>query len=109
MAQGISNAGVKRLISGNGGTNPMWRQDGKELYYIDLDGKLMAVTISAGSAFQAGVPKFLFPAPLRGAQRPGRERWAPSPDGKRFLFLVPRTQEPAPLTAVLKWQAGLKK
>ena len=109
LPQGISNAGVKWLISGNGGTSPMWRQDGKELYYIDLDGKLIAVTISAGSGFQAGVPKVLFQAPPVGAQKPGMARWAPSPDGKRFLFLVPEKQEAAPLTVVLNWQAGLKK
>ena len=109
LPQGISNAGVKWLISDNGGSSPMWRQDGKELYYIDLDGKLIAVTISAGSGFQAGVPKVLFQAPPVGAQKPGMARWAPSPDGKRFLFLVPETQEAAPLTVVLNWQAGLKK
>jgi hypothetical protein len=58
-------AGGKWLISENGGSSPMWRQDGKELYYIDLDGKLMAVSVTAGSDFQAGVPKALFQAPPR--------------------------------------------
>jgi hypothetical protein len=61
----------------------------------------MAATLSAGSALQAGVPKVLFQAP------PGA--WAPSPYGTRFLFLVPETQEAAPFTIVLNWQAGLKK
>jgi eukaryotic-like serine/threonine-protein kinase len=98
-----SAGGDKRLISENGGSSPMWRQDGKELYYIDLDGKLMAVSLTAGSDFQAGVPRVLFQTPPRA---PG---WAPSPDGKRFLFLVPETQESAPFTVVLNWQAGLKK
>ena len=95
----------KWLISNNGGHNPMWRQDGKQLYYIDLDGKLMAVSLAAGSEFEAGVPKTLFQALPRG----DFAAWAPSPDGKRFLFLVPETQEAAPLTVVLNWQAGLKK
>ncbi len=95
----------KWLISNNGGHNPMWRQDGKELYYIDLDGKLTAVSLAAGSEFEAGVPKTLFQALPRG----DFATWAPSPDGKRFLFLVPETQEAAPLTVVLNWQAGLKK
>jgi Tol biopolymer transport system component len=106
LREGISNAGAKRLISSNGGDSPMWRQDGKELYYIDLDGKLMAVNVAAGSDFQGGVPKALFQAPP-GAS--GVTRWAPSPDGKRFLFLVHKGQEGAPLTVVLNWQAGLKK
>ncbi len=95
----------KWLISNNGGHNPMWRQDGKELYYIDLDGKLMVVSLAAGSEFEAGVPKTLFQAPPGAAGA----RWAPSPDGKRFLFLVPEAQEAAPLTLVLNWQSGLKK
>jgi serine/threonine protein kinase len=103
LRDGISNIGSKQLISVNGGSSPMWRQDGKELYYIDLDGKLMAVTLKAGSVLQASVPRVLFQAPPR---VPG---WAPSPDGKRFLFLVPEAQEGAPFTVVLNWQAGLKK
>jgi Tol biopolymer transport system component/predicted Ser/Thr protein kinase len=107
---GTSNAGGKWLISENGGTSPIWRQDGKELYYIAPDGKLMAVTVSAGSSFQAGIPKVLFQAPPSGG--PGQvfpPKLAASPDGKRFLFLVPEKQEAAPLTVVLNWQAGLKK
>jgi eukaryotic-like serine/threonine-protein kinase len=100
-----SAGSVKWLISSNGGGSPMWRQDGKELYYLDLEGKLIAVSIVAGSDFQADAPKALFQAPPGAAG----SRWAPSPDGKRFLFLVPETQEQAPLTVVLNWQAGLKK
>ena len=61
----------------------------------------MAVKLTLGSAFQAGVPTRLF-------QAPGIS-YSPSPDGKRFLFLVPQAQEEMPLTVVLNWQAGLKK
>jgi Tol biopolymer transport system component len=107
VPRGISNADGKWLISDHGGTSPMWRKDARELYYIDLDGRLMEVAISTGSAFQAGVPKFLFQAPPRAPD--GWTTWAPAADGKRFLFLVPETREPAPLTVFLNWQAGLKK
>ncbi len=99
------SSGAKWLISNNGGDSPMWRQDGKELYYIDLEGKLMAVSLTTASDFQAGAPKALFHAPAEAAAG----RWAPSPDGKRFLFLVPETRDAVPLTVVLNWQAGLKK
>jgi eukaryotic-like serine/threonine-protein kinase len=109
LLQGTANVGAKWLISDKGGSSPMWRQDGKELYYIDLEGNLNAVTISAGAAFQAGVPKVLFRAPQGRVQKPGMTRWSPSPDGKRFLFLVPEKQDAAPLTVLLNWQAGLKK
>jgi hypothetical protein len=86
-------------VSANGGSSVTWGQDGK-LYYIGLDGKLMAVKLTLGSVFQAGVPTALF-------QAPGTS-YSPSPDGK-FLFLVPQAQEEVPLTVVLNWQAGLKK
>jgi len=110
LPQSISNAGGKQRISDTGGSSPMWRKDGKALYYIGGDGKLTVVTISAGSStFQAGAPNPLFTVPPRGPQKPGMTRWAPSPDGKRFLFLVPEVREAAPLTVVLNWQAGLKK
>jgi serine/threonine protein kinase/Tol biopolymer transport system component len=109
VGQGISSAGGKWLISGNGGSSPMWRQDGKELYYIDLDGKLMEVSLTAGSDFKAGVPRVLFQAPPRVSGDSVIAQWAPSPDGKRFLFLVPEAQETPPFTVVLNWQAGLKK
>jgi eukaryotic-like serine/threonine-protein kinase len=105
VGQGISSAGGKWLISENGGSSPMWRQDGKELYYIDLDGKLMAVSVTAGSDFQAGVPRVLFQAPIGVSGG----RWAPSPDGRRFLFLVPEAPGAVALTVVLNWQAGLKR
>jgi hypothetical protein len=111
LGQGISNNGVRWLISDNGGTSPMWRQDGKELFYIDLEGRLMAVSISAGSTFRAGVPTVLFRTPQRAAQpgHPGMRWWSPSPDGKRFLFLVPEGSQESPITVVLNWQAALKK
>jgi len=109
LGEGISNAGGKRLISENGGWDPNWRQDGKELYYIDLDGRLMAVKLTTGSVFQAGVPRVLFQAPPPGTGDLGLPRWEPSPDGKRFLFLVPETPGGVPFTVVLNWQAGLRK
>ncbi|MGO9012446.1 MAG: protein kinase domain-containing protein [Bryobacteraceae bacterium] len=109
LGEGISNAGGKRLISESGGWDPIWRQDGKELYYIDLDGRLMAVKLTTGSVFQVGVPRVLFQAPPLGTGDLGLPRWQPSPDGKRFLFLVPETPHEVPFTVVLNWQAGLKK
>lgn len=109
LGQGISSVGGKWLISENGGSSPMWRQDGKELYYIDLEGKLMEVSLTAGSEFKASVSKALFQALPRVSGAAILGQWAPSPDGKRFLFLVPEAQDTPPFTVVLNWQAGLKK
>ena len=111
LGKGISNSGAKWMISRNGGHSPAWRQDGKELYYMDLDGKLMAVKVTGGSVFQASVPRVLFQTRPGGPSTTGLHSWAPSPDGKRFLFLAPETQgeDGAAFTVVLNWQAGLKK
>ncbi len=66
-AMSVFPAGTgKWLIPTNGGSEPHWRRDGRELYYLAPDGKLMAVEVKTGSAFQAGVPRALFDA--RGRQ-----------------------------------------
>jgi Tol biopolymer transport system component len=87
-------------VSPNGGGSPRWGQDGK-LYYIGLDNKLITMKLALGTAVQPGTPTELFTAPS--------SDWEPSPDGKKFLFLVPQQQQPTPLTVVLNWQAALKK
>jgi Tol biopolymer transport system component len=109
LQQGISNIGPQRLVSANGGFSPMWRRDGKELFYNDLDNRLMSVPVTTGSVFQAGAPQVLFQLPRRDGDAFIPPRWSPSPDGKRFLFVAPTTQEGVPFTVVLNWQAGLKK
>ena len=58
------NGGSKIPISRDGGSQPRWRSDGKELFYSSLDGKLMAVDMSGGIIFKAGVPKTLFQVPV---------------------------------------------
>jgi Tol biopolymer transport system component len=102
-----SDTGGKWLISTEGGRGPRWRGDGKELYYIAPDWKLMAVEIATKPVFRAGVPKVLFQTPLSAAQ--SVFAWDVTPDGKRFLFPTPAEQTTVPFTVVLNWQAGLKK
>src|SRR5262249_12095065 len=69
-------SGGKWQISTAGGVTPRWRADGKELFYISLDRKLMAVDITAAAKFEAGIPRPLFtmritrPNMLNGAYRP---------------------------------------
>ncbi|HUJ80623.1 MAG TPA: hypothetical protein VLW83_02005, partial [Candidatus Acidoferrales bacterium] len=105
-----SDAGGKWLISTGGGIQPRWRGDGKELYYLALDGKLMAVDIATNPVFRAGLPRALFQAPPDTGGIAGVHAWGLTPDGKRFLFLAPVEQATqAPFTVVLNWQAGLKK
>jgi eukaryotic-like serine/threonine-protein kinase len=103
-AQGSWDVGGKWLISKGGGTNPRWRGDGKELFYVASDGKLMAVDISAKPVFKAGAPRPMFQLP------PGFIGGDVTADGRRFLIGVPVAQSASvPFTVLLNWQATLKK
>jgi len=87
-------------ISTSGGTNPYWRGDGKELFFVSGN-KLMVVSVSSGTEFQAGTPQPLFE--IDGTN------YAPSKDGQRFLVSVVTEKAPAPpINVVLNWTAGLK-
>jgi eukaryotic-like serine/threonine-protein kinase len=100
------DAGGKWQVSYGGGTEPRWSADGKELYYMTLDWKLMAVDVTTKPTFQAGTPKLLFQAPPQSEATAGDY----TVDGKRFLFVAPAAETAqASLTVVLNWQAGLKK
>ncbi|HXQ25320.1 MAG TPA: protein kinase [Candidatus Acidoferrales bacterium] len=107
-AGATSGAGTKVLISTEGGSDPRWRGDGKELYYVSSDGTLTAVDVTTSPRFQAGVPKALFRVPPASGF-PTPYSWDLAPGGKRFLFPAPPEQDTIPFTVVLNWQAGLKK
>jgi eukaryotic-like serine/threonine-protein kinase len=93
----------KWLVSNGGGGSPLWRGDGKELFYLSPGGMVMAVAVNVIGVFQAGVPKALFKVPL------GVINWDVTPDGRRFLFAAPSATAARPFfTVVLNWQAGLK-
>jgi len=107
-----SVGGGKWLISSGGGTDPRWRDDGKEIFYLTSDGKVMAVELSTGPALQAGVPRVLFQGPPLispfGVSMPSQ--WGVTSDGKRFLFEVPAASgAPTQFTVVLNWPSLLKK
>ncbi len=104
-------SGGKWQISTTGGIHPRWRADGKELYFISNDNKLMAAEVKPGSGFEAGVPKTLFDlAPLRVSNSPFSSGYSVSAAGERFLF-VTQGQEVANLqyTVVVNWLAEAKK
>ena len=95
-------------VSTNGGYEPRWRGDGREIYYLSDDRKLMAVSVGAGPSFD--VPKALFQTRTLVGIDVIRTSYVPSRDGRRFLI---NTQSgdpvPTPITVVLNWTAGLKK
>jgi serine/threonine protein kinase/Tol biopolymer transport system component len=108
MAGGApSGAGSKWQISTAGGTEPGWRGDGRELFYLSPDLKLTAVEIkTAGDTFQAGVPRPLFQTRAAG----NAPRYDVTSDGQRFFVVTSAdVAASAPLTVVTNWQAGLKR
>jgi Tol biopolymer transport system component len=94
-------AGGKWLISNGGGSGPRWRSDGRELYYLSLNNRVMAVGIATTPAFRQEKPQAL------GLVVDGD--WDFSADGKHFLAPALKNSKPEPFTVVLNWQAGLKK
>jgi eukaryotic-like serine/threonine-protein kinase len=101
----------KWKVSTDGGENPNWRSDGKELFYLDPGGRLFAVPVQNSgpkSGFAMGTPTVLFDMRLSGDDRrqPG---YRVAPDGKRFLVNVIRERgADSALMLVTNWQALLK-
>ncbi len=102
---GSAGSGGQWQISTGGGQLPSWRRNGKELFYLAEDGKLMAVDLKAGATFEAGVPRALFQA-----RAAGLRSYDVASDGQRFLINTPLEESAAaPLTVVINWPAGLKR
>jgi serine/threonine protein kinase/Tol biopolymer transport system component len=92
-------------VSQDGGSQPLWRADGKELFYIDADGRLVAVPVAAGPTFEQGRSQVLFETRVPALLAPFRIGYAVSPDGQRFLLNNIRSDaEPVAITVVLNWR-----
>jgi serine/threonine protein kinase len=111
--QSFPTSGGKWQVSTGGGAQPQWRHDGKELFYLAPDRKIMAVEVNgAGPTFIPGIPKplfearfsTLFPGP------PGASYYAVTDNGQRFLVnTLAADSALTPFTVVLNWTAGLKR
>jgi Tol biopolymer transport system component len=100
--------GNREQVSTNGGAQVRWRRDGKELFYVALDGRLMSVPIQMNAAtktLEAGIPTPLFTTRVGGAVQAGNsQQYVVSADGQRFLMsAITETHTPA-ITVVLNWR-----
>ncbi len=96
---------AKFQISTGGGSHPDWSRDGRELYYVSAEGKLMVTSLTLGA--DSVVPSAARELFVVSVGMPGQP-YAVAPDGKRFLVLTP-TGGSQPLEVVVNWPALLKK
>jgi dipeptidyl aminopeptidase/acylaminoacyl peptidase len=95
-------------ISINGGYEPRWRSDGREIYYLSLDRTLMAVPVTSG-AKPFGVPRPVFQTDVHAGVNVLRTHYVPNRDGTRFLVHTrSRDLAPVPITVVVNWTAALQ-
>jgi eukaryotic-like serine/threonine-protein kinase len=101
------NPRSKTRISSDGGDYPEWGPDGRHLFYVSLDGKLMSSTLKpGGGSLEPSAARELFGMP--GVQLSGYP-YEVAPDGKRFLILATPRNSVQPLTVIVNWPALLKK
>jgi Tol biopolymer transport system component len=98
--------GGTRPISTSGGSQPRWRADGKEIFYIALDEKLMAadVTVKDGEIQPGEVRPLFGPLPIGNGYQ-----YDVSADGEHILVVTPRQNASEPLALVQNWTALLRK
>jgi Tol biopolymer transport system component len=100
--QPFPGPGGKWKVSVAGGLAPRWRGDGREIYYLTPEGKVMAIPISLAPSFQPGPPVVLFSKRNAG--------WDAAADGQRFLInSLPEDTGSPPLTMLINWTALLTK
>jgi serine/threonine protein kinase/Tol biopolymer transport system component len=106
--QAFAGGQGKRLVSKGGGTEPHWRADGRELFYVSADRRLSVVPTTIGPAFEAGTPATLFEVNVRELVLTSNKRYDVTPDGQRFVVVeLTGRVSPSALTVVVNWSALL--
>ena len=101
--------GGRWQISSNGGRQPAWSADGKEIFFLNGEAEMMAVPVESGRAhFKPGIPERLFSTRIEPDS--AARLYDVSPDGRRFLLAQPVEQAGSePLTLILNWQSLINK
>lgn len=98
----------KWQVSSGGGDQPRWRGDGKELFYLSSDVKMMAVPVKTGANFDAGTVTALFQAnPREMFATSEMFAYDVSKDGQKFLINSQRKTAVTPMSIVLNWSSKL--
>jgi serine/threonine-protein kinase len=106
----VSGSGEKWQVSTDGGNEPVWPHNGRELFYRRGD-RMMAVDLAAGTAFTAGKPHLLFEGQFQAGNSIGRAGYDVTADGQKFLMIQESGSQTAPrqLEVVMEWFSELKR
>jgi eukaryotic-like serine/threonine-protein kinase len=105
--QAFPSGGNRSRISTAGGTEPAWRGDGNELFFLAPDGTMMAARIDTAKGFNASVPQPLFQTGITSTQN--NHPYVVTRDGKRFLVPVVDQSAASQMTVLLNWREGIQK
>jgi hypothetical protein len=97
-------------VSVNGGSNPRWRADGRELFFLS-GGSVVSAAFDDTSSMRARArqPLFMTPSAFSTAAGQYAPGWDVAPDGSRFLTTLPALDTPpSAITVMMNWQAGLR-
>ena len=115
--QPFPGPGGKFQVSASGGTQARWNKNGKEIFYLSLDRKMMAAPVKLsldGQLLETGTPLALFPVRIAGAGDTVacvfcKQNYAASSDGQRFLVNLAADESAAShITIILNWQPKAK-
>jgi Tol biopolymer transport system component len=96
----------RRQVSSAGGVQPRWRRDSRELYYLSLDGAVMAAAVQDSQRDSLiAAPRALFQTTM--SPSPNVPQYDVTADGERFLVLEPARSGGEPVTFILNWTSGL--
>jgi Tol biopolymer transport system component len=102
----LPDLSTKWKVSTQGGAQPVWRGDGKELFYVAADKKVMAVAVTRkGDALEFAQPQALFETRISGAGF----QYDVTADGQKFLVNSQVQSSADPMTIITNWTALLKK
>jgi hypothetical protein len=107
--QSFPGPGTKTPVSVNGGAQVRWRGDGKELFFVSPDDRMMSVRVDvrADGTMEAGAPAPLFGARLTSGGPGFRQKYDVSRDGQRFLLnSLTNDVTTTPITLLLNWHAA---
>ncbi|HVE66826.1 MAG TPA: protein kinase [Thermoanaerobaculia bacterium] len=109
LVQSFPEAKVRRQVSSGGGTQPRWRGDGRELFYVSPDRKMMSVEVRTTPEFETETPRVLFQTRILPIVE-ARNHYDVSSDGQRFLVNSRRPEDAAlPINVVVGWTPEKRK